>query len=335
MKRKYEEILLAGALAILLPALSVQLLIKLKVTPPEIPEQTEDVTAGIQQEQTAEPTDAQKDTQMLTVLMQDGRAAEMELNAYLTGVVLGEMPADFMPEALKAQAVVARTYTLRRCLMKNAKHAQAPICTDSTCCQAFCGAEEYLARGGSRESVEKVSRAVADTDGLVLTYNGELIEATYFSCSGGRTEDAVAVWGTDVSYLQSVDSPGEENAAHFVDSVRYTAEEFCELLGVQLTGRPESWFGTITYTNGGGVDSMQIGGKTYSGVELRKLLSLRSTAFAIRAVGNSVTITTKGFGHRVGMSQYGAEAMAQQGADYAQILSHYYTGTSLDSRLLD
>ena len=251
-----------------------------------------------------------------------------ELDAYLVGVVLAEMPASFEPEALKAQAVVARTYT-RRAAVTGGKHGDGTVCTQASCCQAYISESDYLARGGTEEDVEKVRSAVRETAGQVLTYEGELIEATYFSCSGGQTEDAVAVWGTDYPYLRSVESPGEESAAHYTDTVTFSAEEFQQCLGANLTGTPESWFGDVTYTAGGGVDTMVIGTQTYRGTELRTRLGLRSTVFTVETEGDSVSIRTKGYGHRVGMSQYGADAMAASGSSYEEILAHYYQGTQL------
>ena len=251
----------------------------------------------------------------------------MDVNTYVVGVLLGELPADFDAETMKAQAVVARTYALKRQL-SGQKHSGA-VCMDSACCQAYCGIGDFLAKGGRQETVDKVTSAVNETAYQILTYNNQLIEATYFSCSGGRTEDAVAVWGAEIPYLQAVDSPGEEQATHYTDSVRFTKREFAELLGINPKGQLVTWFGNITYTNGGGVDTIVIGGKTFLGTDLRKLLDLRSTAFTITPMEDTVQIVTKGFGHRVGMSQYGAEAMAAGGANYEQILSHYYPGTEL------
>ena len=172
--------------------------------------------------------------------------------------------------------------------------------------------------------------AANQTAGQILTYGDAPIEATYFSCSGGRTEDAVAVWGTEFSYLKSVESPGEEEAAHYRDEQRFSGETFSDKLGLSLTGDPAGWFGKTTYTAGGGVDTMQIGGATFRGTELRSRLGLRSTAFSIATEDGQIVITTKGFGHRVGMSQYGANAMASDGYSYQQILEHYYSGTTLD-----
>ena len=177
--------------------------------------------------------------------------------------------------------------------------------------------------------MEKVRASVADTEGLVLRYDGALIDATYFSCSGGTTEDAVAVWGQDVPYLQSVLSPGEEEAPRFSDSVTFSPGDFAGKLGLSADGDPGGWFGAVTYTDGGGVDTMVIRGKTFSGTQLRSKLGLRSTAFEIKVSGNTITVTTRGFGHRVGMSQCGAQAMAKTGSSYADILVHYYTGAEL------
>lgn len=273
------------------------------------------------------------ETQHIMVLTDSGNIRQMGMGEYLVGVVLAEMPVDFDEEALKAQAVVARTYTCKR--REHSKHDAAAVCTDSSCCQGYRDPEDYGDTEQQRQKVEKVRRAVEQTDGEVLIYGGELIDATYFSCSGGSTEDAVAVWGQDVPYLQAVDSPGEEDAPRYTETLRYTPENFRLLTGVAGTGDVGSWFGGVRYTNGGGVDTIEICGQTYSGTELRGMLGLRSTMFQIRVSDGMIVIETKGFGHRVGMSQYGAQAMALEGTDYAGILSHYYTGTVLTKRNLN
>lgn len=279
---------------------------------------------------TVPTTTAPQAQTMITVLGEDKTVQEIELECYLVGVLIGEMPSDFEPEALKAQAVVARTFAVKS-IRSGYKHTDCAVCTDSSCCQDYYAPNEFLAGGGTEEQLGKFQKAVNDTAGQVLLYNGELIEATYFSCSGGRTEDAQAVWGTDVPYLQAIDSPGEEKAAHFMDTVTYSSEEFQKLLGHPLSGLPGSWIGETSYTEGGGVATVEIGEKSYTGTQLRQMLGLNSTSFVISIVGNTVTVTTKGFGHRVGMSQYGADAMAVQGKTYEQILSYYYQGTTLGS----
>lgn len=267
------------------------------------------------------PTEENPEEKSLQVLMPDGAVCEMALENYVLGVVLGEMPASFETEALKAQAVVARTYALRE-----KRHQNADICTDHTCCQAYCAPEAYT---GGKNALKKVRSAVLATAGEVVTYQGNLIEATYFSCSGGRTEDAVAVWGTDYPYLQAVDSPGEEQAAYYTDIQIFSASEFARLLQLPLTGDPESWIGTATYTEGGGIHTLTIGGKSFTGTELRSLLGLKSTAFSVAVEDSQILITTRGYGHRVGMSQYGADAMAALGSSWEEILAHYYRGTEL------
>ena len=278
-------------------------------------------------EQTEQRLENSDDT--IAVLLSDGTISQMEMDTYLVGVLLGEMPTDFHDEARKAQAVVARTYARKR-NTSGQKHDFGAVCTDSTCCQAYRSVDSFLSSGGTQAAVDKVSALVASTTNQVLTFQGALIEATYFSCSGGRTEDAVAVWGTEIPYLQAVESPGEENATYYTENVKFSAHEFAELLGINSKGAPHTWFGATTYTDGGGVATMVIGGKTFQGTTLRQKLGLRSTAFVLTAVGDSIHITTKGFGHRVGMSQYGADAMAVKGHTYEEILAHYYPGTVLE-----
>ena len=313
MKVLHKEILLAILLGMVVPSVMLSILVK---PGQSVISATEPLTVA------TESAEAKRE---ICVQMADGSTQVMDLEAYLVGVVMGEMPASFETEALKAQAVVARTYTLK-CAGAGVKHGENTMCTDFSCCQAYVSPEGY---GGSAEDYEKIRQAVVATAGQVLTYNGNLIEATYFSCSGGVTEDAVAVWGTDYPYLRSVESPGEESAAYYTDEVFFTAQEFQNRLGRELSGSPGSWLGYATYTAGDGVNTMKIAGVDYKGTELRSLLGLRSTAFSMRAENGGITVTTKGYGHRVGMSQYGADAMALQGYDYEAILTHYYQGVTL------
>ena len=268
-----------------------------------------------------DPVIQPKEAVWITVV--DGeKTRTMDLEEYLVGVLLGEIPGSFHIEAKKAQAVVARTYTLRT-IAENGKHPGA-VCTDSGCCQAYCDPASV-----DEDTSLEVRLAVRATAGQVLTYEGALIEATYFSCSGGYTEDAVAVWGSDVPYLQAVPSPGEEMATHYTDTVTFQPEELAIALGQKLSGSPDRWFGAVTYTQGGGVDTIRIGQREYTGKALRALLGLRSTAFTVEVHDEQIRFVTRGFGHRVGMSQYGAQAMALAGSNYQQILAHYYTDTQL------
>jgi len=258
----------------------------------------------------------------------EGQVTEGNLEDYLVGVVLAEMPASFEEEVLKAQAVVARTYA-RKAWETGGKHGDGSVCTSSACCQGWRSEADYLSQGGREENVRKIRQAVRSTAGQVLTYGGELIEATYFSCSGGRTEDAVAVWGTEFPYLQAVDSPGEEGASCYTDRMTFSVEEVARRLGISLTGSPVNWVGDVAYTDGGGVDTIVLGGRYFTGTEVRALLGLRSTVFSITVQPDSITVDTWGYGHRVGMSQYGADAMAASGHTYEEILAHYYQGAEL------
>lgn len=258
----------------------------------------------------------------VSVCLTDG--TELALDAYLQRVLLGEMPISFEKEALKAQAVAARTYTAKA--MAGGKHGRK-LCTDSTCCQAFCDAAAFASF--TPEEREKAADAVRETDALVLTYDGALIEATFFSCSGGRTEDAVAVWGTDYPYLRSVESPGEEAAKYDTDSRLVSKRELETALEITLSDNAASWAGAVQLTSGGGVETIELGGKRFLGVYLRKALGLRSTAFTVTPEGDALRFDTRGYGHRVGLSQYGANAMAADGADFREILRHYYPGTAL------
>ncbi len=267
------------------------------------------------------PSFSTKDS-AVNVCLTDG--TELALDVYLQRVLLGEMPVSFEKEALKAQTVAARTYTARA--MAGGKHG-GKLCTDSTCCQAFC--DDAAFASFSSEEREKAADAVRETDALVLTYEGMLIEATFFSCSGGRTEDAAAVWGTDYPYLRSVESPGEEAAKYDRDSCLVSKAELETALEIALSDNAASWIGEVQLTSGGGVESMELGGKRFSGVYLRKALGLRSTAFTVTPEGDALRFDTRGYGHRVGLSQYGANAMAADGADFREILSHYYPGTVL------
>ena len=325
MKQFWKDMGIAVIMGLIVPAVLLSAAVSLLAQEREPAEDTE----PDKETELAAPTEKYVPRMQVSVLAEDGQVVQMALDEYLTCVLLCEMPVYFEEEALKAQSVVARTYIIRAS-RGAAKHEQAAVCTQSSCCQGFLAVEEYLAAGGQQEDIQHIRDLILETDGQVLTYEGNLIEATYFSCSGGSTEDAVAVWGTDVPYLRSVASPGEENAAHYTDTVTFSPADFASKLGITLSGEASDWFGNVTYTAGGGVAAMEIGGQAFTGTELRKLLNLRSTAFDMTAVDGAIMVVTRGFGHRVGMSQYGADAMAKTGSNYKEILSYYYQGTQLE-----
>ena len=318
MKSRVKTLLLAIGIGMVLPGILFSISEKI------LPRKTVDTFSESDTEETT-ITFTTEERRVVPVLQEDGTVLEMDFNTYLMGVLFGEMPVDFDIEALKAQAVVARTYTLKR-NTTGQKHENGAVCKNSACCQAYRSVLDVFATDSYE--ITKLKEAIQKTADEVLYYDGNLIEATYFSCSGGMTEDACAVWGTDIPYLKAVDSPGEENAEHYVDTVQFTIDEFLSTLGISHT-KGSSLFGDVTYTAGEGVETMEIGGVFFDGVTLREKLKLKSTSFQVVAVGDMIYITTKGFGHRVGMSQYGAEAMAVKGHNYKEILSHYYPGTEL------
>lgn len=277
--------------------------------------------------ETSEPTETSFDEKLMLRVLDGETVIEMSLHDYLLGVVSAELPESFPSEAQKAQAVAARTFALYHAQRK--KHPNADVCTDAGCCQGYAVGTSEAAR-----------EAVEATDGFVATYEGELIDATYFSCAGGRTEAAVAVWGSDIPYLQSVESPNEESSPRYCETVVLQAESFAEHLQVvrpdaMFDGSPSQWFGRITYTRGGGIDTAVICGTEFSGSDLRTALSLQSTNIEFSVDGDEITVTTYGFGHRVGMSQYGAKAMAESGCSFEEILKTYYRGIALRRLTLD
>lgn len=284
--------------------------------------------------QTKEAPDEDKET---IRLLTDNGVLELSMQDYLTQVLLSEMPPDFSFEARKAQAVAARTFTRKK--MLHPKHEGADVCADSSCCQAWTSRKALEAKyGADFETVwDGARQAVLDTAGEVLTFDGQLIDAVYFSCSGGSTEAAVSVWGSDVPYLQSVKSPGEEAAPRFFSTVSVSPEEFSRVLRekapqIDLSGKPDTWLGEETRSEGGGVASLYIGGVPFSGVTLRSLFGLNSANFDLSFTGSDFRFDVRGFGHRVGFSQYGAENMARLGFSYRTILEYYYQGARVEKQ---
>lgn len=274
--------------------------------------------------------DAQKTIRLKT---KDG-VIEQKMDEYLASVLLSEMPYEFALEARKAQCVAARTFTYKKMLTN--KHADCDLCADYACCQAWRTKEAIREEYG--KDFDKVwsesLQIVKDTQDEVIVYDGELIDATYFSCAAGSTEAAAAVWGTDVPYLQPVMSYGEEKAARYASTAVFSAEEFKRAVTglsekIKLGKDPTKWIGKIAYTKGGGVATMKIGNTELKGTQVRSAFGLNSTKFEVSYKNGEFTFCVHGFGHRVGMSQYGADYMARQGYDYKVILPYYYAGVQI------
>lgn len=272
-------------------------------------------------------------SRQVRVKCSDGSVVEIDMANYLWGVVAAEMPAAFELESLKAQAVSARTYTLWKSL-HNGSHADADICTDYGCCQAWVSKEDAALNWGDRAQAytEKITRAVTATDGKVLYYQGGPIQAVFHSSSAGYTEDAVAVWGSTVPYLVGVETPEGEEVPNYHSTAVFTAEEVggaLESLGCTLGEDPSLWFEGFTYTDAGAVATVQAGGQTLKGTAVRTALGLRSTTFTVAYADGGFSFSVTGYGHGVGMSQYGANAMAKQGKTWREIVAWYYTGVTV------
>ena len=246
---------------------------------------------------------------------------------YIVGVVAGEMPVSFNIEALKAQAVAARNYAYKK--IKNSENSDYDV-IDTTANQVYLDLTQLKESWKTNyvANINKIRQAVSETAGEYLTYNDEIIDVFYFSTSNGKTENAVTVFNVDVPYLKSVDSPWDEkeNSRFNVQTV-FTTDEFCTLLSINCTEEPI--IKNIIRNENNRVTEITINEKTFQGTEIYKLLKLRSTDFEIEQEENQILFNTKGYGHGVGMSQYGANGMAKEGATYEQILTHYYQGTSL------
>ena len=252
----------------------------------------------------------------------NGVITNIDLEEYVIGVVAAEMPAAFHSEALKAQAVVARTYAMK-------KASKGITLVNSTSHQVYNTVEQMKAKWGSSYSTyyNKIKNAVSATKGKVLKYNGEYIEALYFSMSNGKTELPTYVWSTNYPYLQVVSSSWDENISAAKYTVTMTYAKLSSKLGVTVDENSE--IKVLSKTAGDRINEISIAGKTFTGVKVRSLLGLRSADFEITKTSSGVSITTKGFGHGVGMSQYGANGAAKAGYTYKQILNHYYSGASL------
>jgi stage II sporulation protein D len=264
----------------------------------------------------------------------------MPLQDYLVGVVAAEMPASFGLEALKAQAVAARTYTLRKMsqnqenLTSADAHRGAVICSDPAHCQAWNSREELLRKwrvAGYLGNIRMIIAAVEETDGLVMTYNGNLIDAVYHSCCGGMTEDAAEVWGRRIPYLVAVSCGCQRKALELGEMKTWESGELLAALGLGGMSLPAIASGVqvVARTATARASMVSIYGVTVAAADLRRALSLKSTRLAVVSDTRNVTFTTTGYGHGVGMCQWGAEVLAQAGWTFDAILKHYYFGVEI------
>lgn len=263
---------------------------------------------------------------------------EINLDEYLYGVVSAEMPASFEKEALKAQSIVARTYTIYKIIHNGGKHETADICDNSNCCQAWISKEDRLSKWEEIEregNWNKIVQAVNETKGKIITYNGEPINAFFHSNSGGSTETPINVWGgSGYPYLQTVETSGEDSYTQYKSEVTISKEELVNKMkekyeDFSINFEEINAIQILEYTEAKRVKTIKIGNKNLSGVEVRTIFTLKSANFTVNIEDNNIKFSVIGYGHGVGMSQTGADSLAKQGKSCEEIIMHFYTGVNV------
>lgn len=291
----------------------------------------------IEQENNANSTNDEK-KKIKLLHSQTGNIEELDLDEYLYGVVSSEMPANFEIEALKAQAVVARTYTIYQTMYNSSKHTDADICDNYACCQAWISKEERMAKWGQDEAEgnwNKIVEAVNSTTEKIVAYNGKPINAFFHANSGGMTESSLNIWGgIDYPYLKSVETAGENEYSQYSSQVKITKEELLNKMkekypDCEIDFSQTDCIKIQEYTTSGRVKTIKIGNKEIAGTEARTILGLKSTNFSVVIEGEEIIFSVTGYGHGVGMSQTGADSMAKTGANYETIIKHFYTGVEI------
>lgn len=263
---------------------------------------------------------------------------EVNLDEYLYGVVSAEMPASYEIEALKAQAIVARTYTIYQIKNNDLKHEGANICDSYTCCQAWMSKENRFAKWEENEresNWQKIVQAVNETAGKIITYQGQPINAFFHSNSGGITESSVEIWGgIEYPYLKSVETLGEEEYSQYSSEVSFSREELIDKIkevyqDIQIDWNAEDAIKIQEYTESGRVRTVKLGNINVAGTEVRTILGLKSTNFVIRYEKEKIIFSVIGYGHGVGMSQTGADSLAKRGSTFEEIIKHFYAGVEI------
>lgn len=267
-----------------------------------------------------------------------GEVVELNIDEYLYGVVSSEMPANFELEALKAQAVVARTYTIYQIINNASKHENADICDNYACCQAWITKEERLAKWNVEEAESnwnKITEAVNSTTGKIVAYEGVPINAFFHSNSGGVTESSLNIWGgVDYPYLKSVETVGEEGYTQYSSQVILSRQDLLNKIKAKyedckIDFEQKDCIQILEHTTSGRVKTIKFGNKKIAGTEARTLLGLKSTNFTFSIEGENIIFSVTGYGHGVGMSQTGADSLAKTGANYEEIIKHFYTNVEI------
>ncbi len=316
---------------ILFCAISILVVPTLVVTPKEgvnpIPQTT----------QQANNTTSQKNTEgnsTISVFRSlESKTEEITLFEYVCGSVAAEMPLAYNEEAIKAQAVACYTNAIRQKQLGNTKNGD--ISDDTATHQGYIDVEQRKEKwGDSFEKYEKkLQEAVKAVEGEALYYDNKPCVAAFCAISNGKTEDAECIWGTAVPYLVSVDSKGDKLSPTYASTVSFTNDEFLKIIeenGASIKNSDIASSVKITEKSDiGTVLKVSAGNKSFTGEEIRKMFSLRSPTFTIKATKNAVTFSVSGYGHGIGMSQYGANYFAENGYNYQEILEHYYTGVEI------
>ncbi|VYU21018.1 Amidase enhancer precursor [Clostridium tertium] len=270
-------------------------------------------------------------------ITKEDKVVDIKIEEYVKSVVSGEMPASFGIEALKAQAVAARTYVAAK-RGRPCDIAKGGDVCDTTHCQVYIGKEEKIAKwdGAGQENWDKISKAVDETKGIVLSYDKELVQyPQFFSTSSGKTENSRDVFSGDIPYLVSTESTGEEVAPRFKGELSLNISDFVEKINskfqdAKLTvNNLSEQIEIVSRSDAGGIKEIKIGGATIRGLDFRLAIGLNSTNFQYTISNNEIIFESKGYGHGVGMSQWGANIMSKNGSEYNSILKHYYTGVEL------
>lgn len=263
------------------------------------------------------------------LISKTGKIETLSAEDYIFGVVAGEMPALYEEEALKAQAVCAYTFALWR--QRENKDKDYDISDDYTTDQCYISVEQAREKWGSKADAyeQKIRNAVKSVLLQKLTYDGDIILSVYHSLSSGKTESAKNVWGKEYPYLQAVASVGDKLANNYITTAQFNPSQIETALGITMPKDLKTAFTDITRTESGTIKSLKIGDTQFKGSKVREALKLKSSNFEIKQNDNGFTFTVYGYGHGVGMSQNGANYMAQQGSDYKEILKHYYTGCEI------
>lgn len=337
-KRHWLQLVLIGlasflAIVVLVPVLTTKGLPSSKST--EVPGAAEPYnTKGL-------PAGGEPGLTIPVYLSKDKKVQQLDLEQYVRGVVAAEMPIDFELEALKAQAMAARTYIVRRLLEKDLSGVpvEGAVVTDTITHQAYVSEQELKQRWSGAQyaaNMDKLNRAVEETKDMILTYEGKPIQATFFSTSNGYTENSEDYWGDRIPYLRSVPSPWDVKLSpRYKETISISSKELGQKLGLRtaipVSANQSNSLRVIGKTEGNRIKTLTVGGKTFSGREFREKLGLNSTHFQWSWKGSELQITTFGYGHGVGMSQWGANGMAKEGKKAEEIVKYFYTGIQVSS----